>query len=414
MMDGQRGADTRLVTALIWLIGLCIFVNYVDRGTLGIAAPRLKADLGLTATQYGVAASAFFWVYAPGQFVMGWLVDRARAQWLLAIGLALWALATGLTAFANSLPMLVALRVLLGLGEATAFVSAFKLIIDHVPEKRRGTAIGAITVGLALGPAVGTLGGGLLLAALSWRWLFGLLGVATLVWLVPWLRVAARLPTPDRGDAPQDTPSYWRILANRPALSLALLSTCSSFGIYFAVTWLPLWLVDVRGYAITDMAWLGSLVFAMQALAGFTVGRLSDRLTVRGLPSDKVRRFSGVAGFLLVFCGFSVLGLAQGTPAVVTGLVLAGTGIGTANVSLNLIAQLYVGAAVMGKWTGMLNGIGNLAGVANPLITGAIVDVTGSYNWAFALAAIVPLFGAVALVVLLPPIRPINWGPAVR
>jgi sugar phosphate permease len=56
----QPSAQAGAVTALVWLIGLAVFINYIDRGTLGIAAPRLKDDLGLTATQYGLAASAFF------------------------------------------------------------------------------------------------------------------------------------------------------------------------------------------------------------------------------------------------------------------------------------------------------------------------------------------------------------------
>ena len=63
---------------IVPLLAAAVFINYVDRGTLGIAAPRLKADLGLSATQYGLAASAFFWAYAPGQLVAGWLVGRGQ------------------------------------------------------------------------------------------------------------------------------------------------------------------------------------------------------------------------------------------------------------------------------------------------------------------------------------------------
>ena len=70
-MDKHGSANTGRVTGLIWLIGLAIFINYVDRGTLGIAAPRMKAELGLSAIEFGTAASAFFWVYAPGQLAIG-------------------------------------------------------------------------------------------------------------------------------------------------------------------------------------------------------------------------------------------------------------------------------------------------------------------------------------------------------
>ena len=62
--------------AIIGLIGLAILLNYVDRGAIAIAAPLLKPELGLDAKEFGLAVSAFFWVYAPIQYVLGWACDR--------------------------------------------------------------------------------------------------------------------------------------------------------------------------------------------------------------------------------------------------------------------------------------------------------------------------------------------------
>jgi MFS family permease len=348
MVDGRAVAPPRLVTALIWLIGLAIFINYVDRGTLGIAAPRMKADLGLTATQFGLAASAFFWVYAPGQLVMGWLVSRVSAAWLLAAGLALWGLATALTGLVTSLPMLVALRLLLGTGEATAFVCAFKLIVDHTPEARRGAAFGAVSVGLALGPAIGTLGGGLMLAAFGWRWLFAVVGLATLAWLLPWLRVAASLPK-TVASAAAEGPGYWSVFANRPALSLSLAQICWAFALYFVVTWLPLWLVEARGYALADMAWLGASVFAAQALAAYIVGKLNDRLLARGVPANRLRRAGAVCGAVMIALGIAGAPMATGSVSLLAALMMAGAGIGVGHISINLVAQVFAGPLAMGK-----------------------------------------------------------------
>lgn len=409
MSHGRDDAAPRGATALIWLLGIAIFINYVDRGTLGIAAPRLKTDLGLTATQYGLAASAFFWVYAPGQLVMGWLVDRVRAQWLLAAGLALWGLATALTGLATSLSMLVALRLLLGTGEATTFVCSFALILNHVPEARRGAGIAAIGIGIALGPAAGTLGGGLMLAAFGWRWLFVIVGGATLLWLLPWLRVAGRLPAGPAA-ATARGPAYWRVFANRPALTLSLAQVCWAFGIYFFVTWLPLWLVDVRGYTLADMAWLGSLIFFAQALAAFLVGRWYDRAVRKAAATARLRRAAAVTGMLSMCAGIAVVGTSDGLVMLIAGLLVAGAGIGTTHVAINLIVQTFAGPSAVAKWTGVQNGIGNLAGIINPIVTGAIVDATGSYGWAFALAAGVQLIGVFSLIFLVPAIAPIDWN----
>src|SRR5579862_4908578 len=76
------------------LLSVSIFINYVDRGTLAIAAPLLKEDLHLSPSKLGILLSAFFWTYAPFQVVSGWLVDKFNVNWLLALGLLIWSVAT--------------------------------------------------------------------------------------------------------------------------------------------------------------------------------------------------------------------------------------------------------------------------------------------------------------------------------
>ena len=407
---GER-PSAQAVTALVWLIGLAVFINYIDRGTLGIAAPRLKDDLGLTATQYGLAASAFFWVYAPGQLVAGWLVGRTNAGWLLAAGLGLWGLATALTGLANGLIALVLLRLLLAVGEAVTFPALFKLIVDHVDAARQGAANAALSIGLALGPAFGTLAGGLLLASLGWRWLFGVVGIATLLWLLPWIITIKRLPPPAvHIGATGDGPTYLQILVTRAALSLSLSQACWGFGLYFLVTWLPLWLVEVRHYSLQNMAWIGALAFAAQAVAALIGGQVNDVLLRRGLALGPVRRFGAMAGTLMTAMGLASIPLSQSQGALIAALLLAGFGIGIMHVCVNMMAQMFAGPTAVGKWTGIQNGFGNIAGIVNPLITGAIIDATGSYNAAFALAAGAPLIALFSLAVLVPKVEPLDWA----
>lgn len=403
-------AQSGAVTALVWLIGLAVFINYVDRGTLGIAAPQLKADLGLTATDYGLAASAFFWVYAPGQLVAGWLVGRTSAGWLLAAGLGLWGLATALTGLAGGLAALVLLRLLLAVGEAVTFPALFKLIVDHVDAARQGAANAALSIGLALGPAFGTLAGGLLLATLGWRWLFAIVGGVTLLWLLPWIATIRRLPPPvDHGGVGGDGPTYLQILFTRAALSLSLSQVCWGFGLYFLVTWLPLWLVEVRHYSLTDMAWIGALAFAAQAVAALVGGQVNDQLLRRGLAPGPVRRGGAMLGTLMTAGGLAGIPLSHSQGGLIAALLLAGFGIGIMHVCVNMMAQMFAGPSAVGKWTGVQNGFGNIAGIVNPIITGLIIDATGSYDSAFALAAVMPLVALFSLVFLVPRVVPIDW-----
>ncbi|MDO9488765.1 MAG: MFS transporter, partial [Sphingomonadaceae bacterium] len=125
---------------LVLMLVAAIFINYVDRGMIGIAAPLIKAEMALSATEFGIAVSAFFWVYGPAQLLVGWAVDRFNAEKLLAGGVVVWGGATAAMALASGLAPLVALRMALGLGESAAFPASSKLIARDVPAEHRGSA----------------------------------------------------------------------------------------------------------------------------------------------------------------------------------------------------------------------------------------------------------------------------------
>src|SRR3954471_4817084 len=182
-----------LGATLVFLLGAAVFLNYVDRGAIGIAAPLMKGELGLSEETYGVAFSAFFWIYAPVQFFAGWLCDRFSVYKLMAGGILLWAGSTFLIGFAGGFASLLVLRIMLGVGESISFPGSSKIIARHVAPERRGSANAMVAAGLALGPAVGTLAGGLILGQWGWRAIFLTFGIATLIWLWPWRRVVESL-----------------------------------------------------------------------------------------------------------------------------------------------------------------------------------------------------------------------------
>jgi MFS family permease len=112
------GTSTKATRLLVILLGAAVFLNYVDRGAIGIAAPLMKSDLGLSEEAYGVAFSAFFWIYAPVQLFAGWLCDRFSVYKLMAGGILLAASTLmGLPADA----LVLVLRIMLGVGESISF-----------------------------------------------------------------------------------------------------------------------------------------------------------------------------------------------------------------------------------------------------------------------------------------------------
>jgi MFS transporter, ACS family, D-galactonate transporter len=130
------------------LLAAAVFINFVDRGSLATASPLLKDELGLSNSQIGVLLSAFFWPYAPLQPVAGWLAQRFDVRYVLAGGLSVWAIATALTELSTSFTLLLAVRILLGIGESVAYPCISKLLAQRAPEHERGRANGLIAPAL--------------------------------------------------------------------------------------------------------------------------------------------------------------------------------------------------------------------------------------------------------------------------
>jgi MFS family permease len=393
---------------IVALLALSVLLNYVDRGAIGVAAPLMMADLELSATGFGIAVSAFFWVYAPLCLVVGWLCDRFCVYRLFAAGIALWALATVLMGFVQGLALLIVLRLLLGLGESIAFPGSSKIFAAEVPAEKRGSANAMIGAALAFGPAVGALAGGLILAEMGWRPIFLIFGLITLLWLIPWHFAAAPLRSKSM-TTPVVEPVPLGKLLRLPALWLmGAAHFMSNYAFYFLLAWLPLYLTKTLGYSIAEMTVLTTLNFTTQGAAALLAGRLSDRAVTRGRDEASLRRTTMATAQALVAVAIAGVWFAQGPWQMGACLVLAGIGTGFISVNLFAVAQMFSGPRAAGGWVGIQNALGNAAGIIGPIVTGLIVDRLGSYGWAFAIAALVAGLGAAWWHWVVPPIRQIE------
>lgn len=390
---------------LVMLLGVAVFLNYVDRGAIGIAAPLMTAELRLDPEAFGLVLSAFFWVYAPVQLVVGWLCDRFSVYRLMAAGVLVWAVATFATGLVAGFTSLMVLRVLLGVGETIAFPGASKIITRHVPPERRGMANAALSLGIALGPAAGTLAGGLILASFGWRAIFMTFGVVTLLWLAPWFRATRKL---ERSEAPvQRRVPVGALIGKWPLWSMAIAHIASNYVFYFLLGWLPLFLVNSRGLSIREMTFLATLGYAAQAVAALGFGMLSDSWTKAGRNEATIRRWMMILGQLVA--GLAVLGVAFARGPLELGILLCLAGIATGALSLNTyaVAQMFAGPRAAGTWVGIQNAIGNTSGIFGPIITGIIVKHMG-YTTAFAVTAAVGIAGAIWWIVGVPAIREVE------
>ncbi|RST30347.1 MFS transporter [Sphingomonas ginkgonis] len=397
-------ADRTGRAALRWLVvllGAAVFLNYVDRGAVGIAAPLMKGDLKLTNEQFGIAVSAFFWIYAPVQLVVGWLCDRFSVTRILAGGVLLWAASTLLIGFAGGFASLLVLRVLLGVGESIAFPASSKIIAEQVPAGGRGAANAIVSAALALGPAVGTLAGGAILASLGWRAIFWIFGVITLVWLLPWSRAARTLAAGRERPAPVP---LGRLLGRWSLWAMSIAHFASNYTFYFLLTWLPLFLTKSQGYTIWQMTLLATFGYAVQAAAATVAGTLSDRWTRAGHDEGRIRRAMMVGGQLVAAVAVLGIFVAGSGPILALMLALAGAATGVLSLNTYAVGQMFAGPRAAGSWIGFQNALGNMSGILGPIVTGALVDNAG-YASAFLVTGAVALFGALWWLVAVPRIH---------
>lgn len=388
---------------LVLLLGAAVFFNYVDRGAIGIAAPKMKDELGLSEEAYGLAFSAFFWVYAPIQLFAGWLCDRFSVYRMMALGILLWAAATLLMGFAGGFASLLVLRIMLGMGESISFPGSSKIIARHVPPERRGTANAAVSIGLALGPAAGILVGGIILGQWGWRAIFFAFGLVTLLWLIPWRSTVRALPTSGYHDSGAKVP-IGALLSKWSLWAMAIANALANWCFYFLLAWLPLFLTKSRGFSIAEMTFLATLGYAVQGAFALLFGRLSDWWTRSGRSEAKCRRSMMISAQLLA--GAAILGLAYAHSAMAVGLLLCAAGVASAALSLNTyaVAQMFAGPRASGTWVGFQNSLGNLSGIVMPIVTGVIVQNAG-YEAAFIVTAAIAAAGALWWIIGVPRIR---------
>lgn len=396
---------------LLALLVASVFINYIDRGNLSVSATDIVRELGLTKTQMGLLLSSFFWTYAACQLLAGWLIDRYNVHTIFALGFLIWSLATAATGMANAFLPLLLCRFVLGFGESVAYPAFSKILASDYEESQRGKANAFIDAGSKMGPALGTFAGGMIVAQFGWRSLFLILGFGALVWLPLWLKWAPR-GHKGQTQAVRDAyiPSMLQLLKHRSVLGSFLGLFAINYAWYFMITWFPFYLENERHFSKEKMAVLGSLPFAVLAISASVAGILSDRLISKGNTPTKVRKTFIITGLLMQTLLLPA-GMAASDTVSMALFLFACFAFGLTTANHWAVTQTIAGPAVAGKWTGMQNAFGNLAGVAAPAFTGWVVDHTKSFYLAFVVVAAMVTMGALSYAFVIGRIEPAEWKP---
>jgi len=401
---------------LLSLLVVSVTINYIDRGNLSIAASRLAGELQLDPEKIGLLLSSFFWTYAAMQIVAGWLIDRYSVYWILAGGFFIWSAATALTGLAGGFLTILALRLLLGMGESVSYPAYSKIIAQGFTEQHRGLANGLIDLGSKSGPALGLMIGGLIVSKYGWRPLFVGVGLISMLWLIPWIWVSIRAMRPSEHAVAlsglEIGPGLLEIAGQRSAWGTFICLFCGNYVWYFLLTWLPWYLVRERHYSEAAMGRFGSMAFWAVGLASLISGWVSDRLVARGGSPTFVRKMfaaGGLTGAIVIVA----VPLLQSQSVSLYVLIFACISFGCYSSHPWLISQTLAGPAAAGRWSGMQNAVGNLAGVIAPWLTGRIVRDTGHFVYAFVVVSVILGLGAASYLLLIGRIEPIVWRPKI-
>jgi sugar phosphate permease len=394
---------------------VAVAINYLDRATISIANLSIRQDFGLTATEIGGLLSVWSLCYALSQLPTGFMIDRFGARALVGTGLFIWSLAQGAGGLAARYGHLLISRAVLGVSEAPAYPASTRVVANWFPPDSRGSPTGVYTAAATLAPAIAPPVLTTLMIAFGWRAMFITMGAVGIVFSIVWVLMYrdpahVRLSAEDRaylhaGEKPTEqqhiTLAEWLQLLRSPQMwGLTGGCFCLGYVIWIHGGWMPAFLETQYHMSLAKTGLLASIPW-IGAIIGSTFGGfLSDWLCRHGvglIASKRIPLAAGLAG-LAIFTGFAGFAHSPGMAITLLTLALFCGQIGN--------SALWTGYTVLAP----KGAIASVATISNcgaylgatmsPMITGFIVDRTGSFSFALLSGAMVGLMGAVCYATL--------------
>lgn len=399
---------------LISLSTLAVFICYIDRINISVAAVEIQDQFGWDNTQLGLVLSSFFIGYIFTQYLGGFLADRYGGKKVLGYGVLFWSLFTILTPAAahHSFFLLLFTRVLLGLGEGVTFPALHSLYARWVPYQERTRAIAFTNSGIPLGSIFAYVATPIIMIVYGWEWAFYSFGAIGIVWFFFWQRNITSLPNehPDISqneltlilkEAPASEkapklPPFKTLIKNRPLWAIIVAHFCANWPLFVFISWLPIYLKDGLGVDYQDETALFITLILIPSIVSVIFvnlgGFLSDNFIKKGYHKLSVRRICTIIGFGGSAISLGIIPLFESIIGVITMLCITNicAGLGTGGFSVN---HADIGPKHTGSIMGISATIATIPGIIGVAISGFLVDLTGSFDSIFYLASAIVLFG---------------------
>ena len=371
---------------LTWL------VSYIDRSLMPMALPLIGQEFHLSPTVMGAVISAFFLGYAAMQIPGGMLADRIGPRNSITLGVAFWSGFSFLTGAAGSLTSLMAVRICFGLGEGLHPAAAFKALSAWFPPGERSRANGLVMSSNALGPMIAPILFASLMNAYGWRKAFYIVSVpGFLIALGAYLLLRDRPSQHPRVSAEELAEIGNDEASQRKIPFSELLRYPVLWQLFFAYmmwditwwgfqAWLPSYLFKVRGFSLSNTGLVTALPYAAGFIGMLAAAWLADRTGKRKTI------------LIVVLLGDALFMVLTATASTATTAVIFLTATGFFLPSIHgpfwpLLMDLLP-SRVMGYSAGFINTGGQIAGIAAPIVIGALIQWTGHYDAGFIFMAI--------------------------
>jgi ACS family glucarate transporter-like MFS transporter len=408
------GGMTMRRTWVCVFLFMLTFINYTDRVALSIAAKPISTEFGLSPVEMGYLLSSFLWTYVLCLLPVGLLVDRFGGKAVNAAGIAVWSVATICTGLSPGFWFMAGTRMVMGMGESTSWPASNRVIREWFPAAERGVANAIFGAGGAAGPALGTVLLATIVSTLGWRVGFFIAGAVGFIWFLLWLAVFGKpehvgwlLPAErDKilaerdGERPtaaaQPASSLGQLLRLRTVWGLFLTQGCEVYGGYMLLTWLPSYLQQAKGLSLLNAGMVSAVPFGAAMVVAVALGKLSDRLLSRESVHAGRRRIM-LAVLMLATSIILAVPFLDNLWAIVAVLAIArSTGAAGSALNFALVTDLVRNPADIGKVTSITVLGGNSFGLMGPIVTGYVVQLSGSFNGTFVVAGVLALIGATA------------------
>lgn len=401
-----------------WIAGalfLSTVINYIDRQTLSVLAPYIKAEFHWNNTTFALLIISFRVAYAIGQSASGHVLDRIGIRRGLPIAVGFYSITAMATSLATGLTSLSAFRFLLGAGESANWPGAAKTVAEWFPKRESGWAVAIYDSGSAIGGALAPfIVYSVYRVFNDWRPAFIVTGLLGLLWipLFRWLyhppETHPRLSAEERADIlanrADEAPTGEQRLSYRTLLRLPqtwgiVLSKSLTDPVWFFITdWFAIYLVS-KGYQPEQSLLAFWAPFLAADIGNFAGGGLSSYLIQRGWDAPRSRRF------VAVLCGLGMSTLAGAAFTDSFGWMVAFFSLSTlayagfSTIVLALPGDLYPTGSVasVSGLSGTGAGIGTILAT---FLTGMVSD-RYSFEPVLIAASLIPLLATVALVTLI-------------